>query len=65
MAILFTTSWSKDTDFWLPALQECLPEFPLLSYTGDGDPIDFEAVEYAIVWQPPPGVLKKPGCSSS
>lgn len=59
MAILFTTSWSKDTGRWLPALQESLPEFDLVAYSKDSDPIDWDTIEYAIVWQPPPGVLKQ------
>ena len=59
MAILFTTSWSKDTGRWIPALKENLPDFEIVTYTRDGEPVDWDAIDYAIVWQPPPGILKQ------
>src|SRR3546814_15434794 len=43
-------------DWWLEKLQSLLPEMAVRSWE---DPGDRSEVDYAVVWQPPPGELKK------
>jgi len=53
MAILFRSS-SAATTRWQPLLAELMPEHEVRFWPEIGDPAD---IEYAMVWQPPPGLL--------
>jgi glyoxylate/hydroxypyruvate reductase len=53
MAILFRSTPAA-TARWRPLLAELMPEHELRFWPEIGDPAD---IEYAMVWQPPPGLL--------
>jgi len=53
MAILFRSSPAA-TARWRPLLAELMPEHEFRFWPDMGDPAD---IEYAMVWQPPPGLL--------
>src|ERR1044071_5736265 len=53
MAILFRSTPAA-TARWRPLLAELLPEHEFRFWPEIGDPAD---IEYAMVWQPPPGLL--------
>jgi glyoxylate/hydroxypyruvate reductase A len=57
MAVLFTTRWKKDTKRWLDAIDGALPDFQVFNGADDDVVVDWDAIEYALVWQPPPGML--------
>ncbi|MEX2449258.1 MAG: glyoxylate/hydroxypyruvate reductase A [Rhodospirillales bacterium] len=59
MALLFSTSWKKDIKYWIPALREALPDMPIYSREDSESEIDWDAIEFAIVWEPPAGVLAR------
>jgi len=54
MAILFRSTPAA-TARWRPLLGELMPEHEFRFWPEIGDPA---AIEYAMVWQPPPGLLK-------
>ena len=56
MAVLFTTRWKKDTKRWLDAIDGALPDFQVFNGADDDVVVDWDAIEYALVWQPPPGM---------
>ena len=53
MAILFRSTPAA-TARWRPLLAELMPEHEFRFWPEVGDPAD---IEYAMVWQPPPGLL--------
>src|SRR5437660_8776392 len=53
MAILFRSTPAA-TARWRPLLRELMPEHEFRFWPEIGDPA---AIEYAMVWQPPPGLL--------
>src|SRR5881227_5883 len=53
MAILFRSTPAA-TARWQPLLAELMPEHEFRFWPEVGDPAD---IEYAMVWQPPPGLL--------
>src|SRR5690349_4463598 len=53
MAILFRSSPAA-TARWRPLLTELMPEHEFRFWPEIGDPAE---IEYAMVWQPPPGML--------
>jgi len=53
MAILFRSSPAA-TARWRPLLAELMPDHEFRFWPEIGDPAD---IEYAMVWQPPPGLL--------
>jgi glyoxylate/hydroxypyruvate reductase len=53
MAILFRSTPAATTR-WRPLLRELMPEHEFRFWPEIGDPA---AIEYAMVWQPPPGLL--------
>ncbi|MEQ8193317.1 MAG: NAD(P)-dependent oxidoreductase, partial [Rhodospirillales bacterium] len=59
MAFLFSTSWKGDAKYWIAALRENLPDMPVYTHEESGEAIDWEAIEFAIAWEPPAGVLPR------
>jgi glyoxylate/hydroxypyruvate reductase A len=55
MAILFLSP-SDDPAEWLPELQRQLPDREVRVWPDIGDPDD---IDYALIWRPPAGVLKR------
>lgn len=55
MALVVRVGSAKD-DLWRGLLQRALPELPCY---GWDDAVDPERVHYAVVWQPPPGGLRR------
>ena len=53
MAILFRSTPAA-TERWRPLLASLMPEHEIRYWPEVGDPA---AIEYALVWQPPPGLL--------
>jgi len=60
MTVLFSTRWKKDTTRWLDAIRGALPGVPV--FNGADHDVDWAAIDYALVWQPPPGMLHQ--CSN-
>ena len=60
MAVLFSTRWEKHTKRWLDAIQGALTDVTV--FNGADNDVDWAAIEYALVWQPPPGMLHQ--CSN-
>jgi len=55
MTLLLKTDIERG-DSWHRAFAELLPDVPLRDWSDPGEP---EAVEYALVWDPPKGALKQ------
>jgi len=53
MNILFASDTDRP-DEWIPALQACLPEASFRIWPDTGPP---DAIDYAVVWKPEPGLL--------
>jgi glyoxylate/hydroxypyruvate reductase len=53
MRVVFYCPWAN-ADVWLAELRACAPEFTFLSWA---DLEMFEAIEAAVVWRPPAGML--------
>jgi len=53
MTLLFKSDLDR-YDIWVPALERHLQGRPVRLWPDVGDPAD---IEYALVWQPPPGLL--------